>query len=748
MPSTADPSRSEAKTQGLARDRRVAAVFDAVVRDSYAPLEASLREMADEALVRMVEDLQVQPDSRVLIVEPFSGYLPTVLAHLAGEVTVVCSHGGRSKRLAEQLRRAGAVDIRIAAYVEEASAEAVRYDRIVVLQPANDELGPVLQQRLSPRGRAVWSVDKAMPPRRMRRLLRVDGAPPLEEDLDLVHYMPMLGDMLVEAGVVLHQEVADAVHAAAERGRRLGEELVARGAVREDDLYRVLAMQRHLPFTQTAGILDRLDVQLVRRLPRKYLDHYQFLPICEEGGKVHVATPNVDLPVWELRAVFDGVDVVAELTTPTDVHRVWTAIELGFADRRARASAPDAAPPEEAAPPVQDSRAVGLFDAILLDAVGERASDVHLESYQDGSRLRFRVDGSLRDVGRYQLTDEDYTALLNVVKIAANLDIAERRAPQGGRVRRKVGSETLDLRVQTQPTLCHESVVIRILPRDRRPPTIEELGFGKVVAEQYRRLLHDPQGLVLVVGATGSGKSTTLYAGLQLLARDTSRKVITIEDPIEYSLSGVQQTQVNAAVGYRFADAVRAFVRQDPDVIMVGEVRDAETALEAIRAAQTGHLVLATMHCNDSVDAVQRLVDLGMQPNSIASELTAVLAQRLARRICSACRQPATPDPELLAELFAKGPPQGFRCFTGKGCDRCGGTGMRGRVVVVELLPVDAEIRRAVGRSVVLDDLRAYAHSSGMQTLRTSALRLVHAGVIPMAELYDVLSTEQMRPLA
>ncbi|MCB1185454.1 Flp pilus assembly complex ATPase component TadA, partial [bacterium] len=192
-----------------------------------------------------------------------------------------------------------------------------------------------------------------------------------------------------------------------------------------------------------------------------------------------------------------------------------------------------------------------------------------------------------------------------------------------------VGGQMLDLRVQTQPTLYSESVVIRILPQDRRAPTIEELGFEPQVADRYRRLLQDPQGLILVVGATGSGKSTTLYAGLQLLAKDTSRKVITIEDPIEFSLDGVQQTQVNAAVGFRFAEAVRAFVRQDPDVILVGEVRDAETALEAIRAAQTGHLVLATLHSNDTVDAVQRLTDLGMNANSIANELTAVIAQRL-----------------------------------------------------------------------------------------------------------------------
>ena len=220
--------------------------------------------------------------------------------------------------------------------------------------------------------------------------------------------------------------------------------------------------------------------------------------------------------------------------------------------------------------------------------------------------------------------------------------------------------------------------------------------------------------------------------------------MITVEDPIEFALAGIQQTQVNPAVGFHFADAMRAFVREDPDVILVGEIRDTETALETIRAAQTGHLVLATLHCNDTVDAVQRLADLGMHTNSIASELTAVIAQRLARRICTSCRVPADPDPAILKELFPQGAPDDFRCFAGAGCERCSGSGTRGRVAVVEFLEVNAEIRRAIARRVVLDDLREVARGTGLSSLRDSALDLVQRGTISMAELYDVLSAEQM----
>ncbi|MBL8733032.1 MAG: Flp pilus assembly complex ATPase component TadA, partial [Planctomycetes bacterium] len=530
-------------------------------------------------------------------------------------------------------------------------------------------------------------------------------------------------------------------------GEPLGQELLRNGIGREDDLHRALARQARLPFVDTARVLPRLDTELVRLVPRKYLDHYRFVPVCRARRGVVVVTSEVDLPAWEIASVFEAVEVSVELTTPTDLKRIWTAIDLGYVGGGKSAAATPIEPIEDLAPVANaaDSRTTGLFDAILLDAVAERASDIHLELQADGARLRFRVDGSLHDVSRYQLPIEEVVPLVNVVKLAANLDIAERRAPQGGRIRSGVGRRSYDLRVQTQPTLHGENLVIRILPQGQRPPTIEELGFPPECAERYRRLLREPNGLLLVVGATGSGKSTTLYAGLQLLARDTTRKVITIEDPIEFVLDGIQQTQVNPAVHFHFADAMRVFVREDPDVILVGEVRDAETALETIRASQTGHLVLATMHCNDSVDAVQRLADLGMQRNSIASELSAVIAQRLARRICTSCRVETQAPAAVLAELFPGGAPPDLRCYRGAGCERCNGSGTRGRVAVVEFLEVGPELRRAIARGALVDDLREQARAAGMKSLRDNALLLVQDGVISADELYDVLSSEQMQ---
>ncbi|MFM1873567.1 MAG: hypothetical protein RL398_2989 [Planctomycetota bacterium] len=749
MTRTLEEDRTERGPACRTRNTSIEAALVAVDRSTFPPIDSGRRELAQDAAQRVLEDVALRRGCRVLVVEPISAYLPVVCGHLAARVDVVCRTPWRAGQLAEQLGRTDAPNVHLCTYLAGACEESDLYDVVLLCQYEGRELHPDLICLLAPGGAAAMPIDKNSPPRRVVRVLHTPDGDVVEEELDLTTFRPLLTDLLVDGGALLRQVAVEAVRNGPGTGRALGQELLQRGQVREDDLYRAYAAQDGIPYTDTGRVLGRMDPELVRSLPRKYLDHYRFVPIRRESGKVVVATTNLELPVWELQTVFDGADVVAELISPSDMARVWTAIELGFVDA-ARAAAAPAQVQVDAAEVVagEDSRASGLFDAILADAVAERASDIHLEMYDRGARLRFRVDGSLRDVRRYRLEPADVTQLVNVIKLAGSLDIAERRLPQGGRIQRRIGGRRLDLRVQTQPSLHHENVVIRLMPLEQRPPAIEELGFAPDVAATYRRLLQEPNGLVLVVGATGSGKSTTLYAGLQLLAADETRKVITAEDPIEFPVLGVQQTQVHPAIGLTFAGAMRAFVREDPDVIMVGEIRDQETALEAIRAAQTGHLVLSTLHCNDTVDAVQRLVDLGMHPNSIASELSAVLAQRLARRICPHCREESLPDPSLAAELFPNGIPVDFRCYRGRGCTRCDGVGTRGRIAIVELLRCDGELRRAIAKRVDLDELRELARKAGQTSLRDRSLELVRQGVIAMPELYDVLSAEQMRPHA
>ncbi len=532
----------------------------------------------------------------------------------------------------------------------------------------------------------------------------------------------------------------------------------APGAPVDDSLvYRHIAVTRGLVFGEVQPLIERLDPTLARGVPRKFLEHYRILPVCRDRDAVLVATSDPDTNVPELAHVLSARAIELRLVTPLDFRRLRAAADVGTTPLR-RADLPPAAAQRDQAPQdvdlmLRDDRAraesIQLLYAILLEAIAERASDVHIERYGPRIRVRLRVDGDLHDADQFGIAPEQLQALVNVVKINACLDIAERRVPQGGRFSVRAGDRRFDLRVQTQPALHAEHVVIRLLSQDTRLLRIEELGFPAGPAKAYRRLLASPAGLLLVVGPTGSGKSTTLYAGLQELASDPTRKVITAEDPIEYSIEGVQQTQVRPDLGFGFASAMRAYVREDPDVILVGEIRDAETALEALRASQTGHLVLSTLHCNDAVDAVQRLTDLGQHPNSIASELVAVFAQRLAKRVCTGCRAPdEQPDAALLAEVFPAGPPAGFKAFAGAGCSACSGRGTHGRVGVVEYLPVASAVRAGISRQLPVDELRALGAGAGLLPMREHALQLIDAGTIAFRELRDLLPPDRLGPTA
>lgn len=510
-----------------------------------------------------------------------------------------------------------------------------------------------------------------------------------------------------------------------------------------------MAAERQLSFIDFDSLIKQVDSSLFNHFSHTFLERSRALPVTLKDNRMTVVTDNPDADLAELAVMNGNGKIHCALVTPEDFRRLWTQLEVSAKAQQQAGLASKAHPENTAAdalPNPVNPYLVSLYEALLLEAVSEHASDIHLECYQDTPRVRLRIDGDLHDLSHFQISMSELAGLINVIKIRSELDIAERRLPQGGRSQVKQGKHLYDLRVQTQPSLHAEHVVIRLLKHTGRAMTMQDLGMSPRVASMYQRLLNNPAGLVLVVGPTGSGKSTTLYAGLQELADDGKRKVITVEDPIEYSIDKVQQTRVRADIGFDFPDAVRAFVRQDPDVILVGEIRDHPTALEAARASQTGHLVLSTLHCNDAVDAIQRLRDLNIHPNSIASELLAVIAQRLAKRICPDCRSPAKPDQAILAELFPDGVPGNFRCFAGAGCSHCHGRGTVGRIAVVEFLLMNADIRNAISRENTASELRWQALDAGMITMRDSALNLVIDGIIPLHELPKVLLQERMAP--
>ena len=559
-----------------------------------------------------------------------------------------------------------------------------------------------------------------------------------------------IGPELVRTGLVTPADVEAAAVEAARSHHRIGEILINRGVLEERDFYRALAEAHDLEFRLSEQLLKEIDPTVASRIPKRFQEFNSVIPIRVQDGHLLVATSNVDADVSAIGAAVKVKQVERVVVTPTDLRRLHTALSLDQAGQAAREAEAEAKPKEQATDLMSDSAATEeaqrVLDGMLLDAITERASDVHVEVYRGRTRVRIRVDGDLRDLSYYQLTEMQRLALVNVIKVRSGLDIAEHRLPQSGRFVTRSGNLGFDIRTQTQPCLHGEHVVMRLLPQDSKIVGIADLGFPQRIADTYRRLVDSPGGLILVVGPTGSGKSTTLYAALQVLAADQSRKVITIEDPIEYAIDGIQQTQVRADIGLDFASAMRAFVREDPDVILIGEIRDAETALEALRASQTGHLVISTLHCNEAVDAVQRLKDLGMMSNSIGSELLAIFSQRLVRRICENCKAPHTPAEALVKEVFPEGVPEGMTFYKGKGCDHCRGSGAHGRIAAVEFLPASAELRMAISRRVSVDELRLHGLRAGLLTLREHALQLVREGIVALEELPTLLPPDRLGP--
>ena len=706
------------------------------------------REVVRQILERIP---RIKSEQTVLMIGAGAGYLPAVVSHLARQVLLIERHKAIAEIARRNLEKAGIENVEIiVGDGQEGLPARMPFQTILVACNLSHITG--LLEQLDARGNLVCfeGIDGQT---HELVLYRRHNDEYLRRSLGPVIFARDTGEILIDLGYIEE----NALKAARGEAKRLGQpvlQVVRRDLKVEDaDLYRSLAHQHGLRFAHAEEAMTDLDPRLFRIFSKTFLDNQRLIPVCVKDDELVVATDNPDVQTEDIAHMHPYSGVVKLLVTPTDFRRIWSNIDItSRGNALPHQEVPAAGEQDRLKDLLDESEAklshhlVAIYEAILLDAVSARASDIHIERYGARTRIRIRTDGELRDLDHYKLDPRDHAGLINVIKVQAEINIAERRLPQGGRSQMRVGNASYDLRVQIQPSLHSEHAVIRILSQSGRVLGLDDLGMSTQVAGNYRRLLDNPSGLVLVVGPTGSGKSTTLYAGLQLLADDGKRKVITVEDPIEYSIDNIQQTRVRPEIGFNFADAMRSFVRQDPDVILVGEIRDNETALEAMRASQTGHVVLSTLHSNDAVDALQRLYDLGVDPNSIAGELLAVIAQRLAKRICPDCREEVTPDPAIVKELFPEDPPAGFRCFAGKGCKNCGGRGTLGRVGIVEYLHVDDEIRNAISAQPPVGELRWRALDSGLMTMRDSALDHVIEGTIPLSELPRLLPQERMAP--
>ena len=492
---------------------------------------------------------------------------------------------------------------------------------------------------------------------------------------------------------------------------------------------------------------ELLDVErLTTALSAEWLEQFGVLPLRLDGDVLTVGTwlDRVEpLALDDLRILF-AADIAVERF---DDHDLRAAIRRLYAPEaataegliaglvgEARAVDIDDIPLDDLLHLANEAPVVRLVNLLLIEALDGRASDVHLEAYQDGLRVRYRVDGVLQNAPSPppHLT----AAIISRLKIMAELDIAERRLPQDGRIRLRLQNRQVDVRVSTVPTLRGESVVLRLLDKERGRISLTELGMAADTLELFSEVVARPHGIVLVTGPTGSGKTTTLYAAVELI-RTGREKILTVEDPVEYELAGVPQVPVNEKAGMTFAGALRALLRQDPDIILLGEIRDAETAQIATQAALTGHLVLSTLHTNDAPTALTRLLDLDVAAYLVASTVDAVLAQRLVRTICTHCKTETRPDKTVTRRIDVEA--AGLtRVWKGAGCDECRGTGFRGRTGLYELLVMDNELRLEVQRRRGSEELRTMGIAKGMRTLLEDGIRAARAGITTIDEVLRV----------
>ena len=560
----------------------------------------------------------------------------------------------------------------------------------------------------------------------------------------------LLGQLLVWNNIITEEQLNEALKYQKNSGEnlKLGSILVNKGYVSESTLYKFLSKQYGI------GLVDlySMDIpkEVINKIPAQLALKHNIIPVSIKDGKIKVATSDpsnifalddvrfaTGLKVIPVLATEDAIkdaiskyygsssdkldSILKDISTTTDVSLVNdTEQETDISDLKSQSS---------------KEPIVNLANLIISNAVEDKASDIHIEPYENNLRVRYRLDGELQTV--MNLNKSVAPALVSRLKIISKLDISEKRLAQDGNIRLNIGNKSIDFRVSTLPTIFGEKVVLRILDKSNVMVNLEELGFEQYDLERYMHALQSPYGMILVSGPTGSGKTTTLYASLNKINKEDVN-IMTVEDPVEYNLNGINQVMVKEDIGLTFANVLRAFLRQDPDIIMVGEIRDSETAEIAIRSALTGHLVLSTIHTNDAPSTIMRLEDMGIEKYLIVSSVILILAQRLVRKICPYCKEKVDIPPNALEELgFSSEDAKNVTIYKGRGCSRCNNTGYKGRVAIYEIIPISDQIRNMILKGASLSEIREQAIKEGTSTLRNSGLKKIKEGITTIEEVMN-----------
>lgn len=577
--------------------------------------------------------------------------------------------------------------------------------------------------------------------------------------------MEKIGELLLKEKIITPEQLRKAIEEQKIMGGRLGSTMVNLGFIKEQELINFLSKQYGVPAVNLHEF--EIDSKVSRLVPFEICEKYNAIPINRAGSTLIVAMAdpsnifaiddikfltgyNVEVVVASEAAIKDAIEREFKRKVSKDEQEQETvpAIEEAPIEEPSLEEAVSLLEEVEGLEVVQeeeevnvnelqrateDAPVVKLVNAILHEAIKRRASDIHVEPYEKEFRVRFRIDGVLYEIMKPPIKLKN--AIVSRLKILSNLDIAERRLPQDGRIKLKISGGEMDFRVNTLPTLFGEKVCLRLLDKSNLQLDMTKLGFDEEQLKLFKEAIHRPYGMVLVTGPTGSGKTTTLYSALSELNKVTEN-ISTAEDPVEYNLKGINQVQMNEAIGLNFANVLRAFLRQDPDIIMVGEIRDFETAEIAIKAALTGHLVLSTLHTNDAPSTIARLLNMGVEPFLVASATNLVLAQRLARKICLNCKEPVSIPVKSLIDLgLTEEEANNITCYRGKGCETCGNTGYKGRIALYEVMMLYDELKELILAGAPASELKRAAISLGFRTLRMSGLDKLKAGITTVEEV-------------
>lgn len=552
-----------------------------------------------------------------------------------------------------------------------------------------------------------------------------------------------LGEMLIEKGIINREQLEKALEEQKGRGvnqKRIGSYLIDLGYVSEDDITKALGMQFNMPVTHLEGFRIKPDV--IDLIPEIMAKRFNIIPLFKIENELTLAVSDpTDITLLDIVSsetqckVIPVIAPFSEISKAIDNHYSKKVETLAETRKESGLTEISRIEIEELKKSGVDLPVVKVVDRILIEAVEDSVSDIHIEPRENILSVRFRIDGILQEFTTY--SKGMHPGIVSRIKILSSLDISERQKPQDGKIQSKIDGREIDIRVSTLPTVYGEKVAMRLLSRSSVKVKIEDLGLSEKNLNAFQELIKEPYGMILITGPTGSGKTTTLYAAINEI-NSVEKNIITIEDPVEYQLPIINQVQVNLKKDLTFVNALRTILRQDPDIIMIGEIRDPETAAIAAESALTGHLVFSTLHTNDAPGSITRLTDMGVEPFLLAPSLLGIIAQRLVRKICPHCKDEYVPSQAELNAIGLSSPVENFKFYRGTGCDKCKHTGYKGRTGIHELLVVDEKIRELITNRASVDTIREKAVKNGFKDMRFDGLRKVISGVISVEEFLRV----------